>query len=63
MKPNEIAYYYEKGTLGSFSTNLMNLFGKADIQNRLRLELAFPEYAKAYELWFYKPEGWDKYEN
>jgi hypothetical protein len=60
MTPNEIAYFYEIGTLGSFSTDLMRLFGKADIQNKAKLAQAFPKYAKAYELWFYKPEGWDK---
>ena len=45
---NEIAKYFEIGTLGGFSTDLMRLFGKADTQNRLRLEQAFPEYAEAY---------------
>ena len=63
MKPQEIAYFYEVGTLGGFSTQLMNLFGKADIGNKYRLAQAFPEYAEAYDLWFYKPEGWDKYQD
>jgi len=61
MSPQEIAYFYEIGTLGGFSTQLMDLFGKADTTNRLRLSQAFPEYEKAYNLWFYKPEGWDNF--
>jgi hypothetical protein len=62
ITPNEIAYYYEINRLGGFSTDLMRLFGRADTQNRAKLEEAFPEYAEAYRLWFYKPEGWDKLE-
>ena len=58
MKPEEIAYYYEIGTLGGFSTQLMNLICKADIPNRERIGFAFPEYIKAYKLWFHKPDGW-----
>ena len=63
MKPNEIAYFYEKGTLGGFSTSLMNLICKADPINKARIQIAFPEYIEAYELWFNKPEGWDKWES
>ena len=59
MKPEEIAHYYEVGTLGSFSTGLMDLFNKADTMNRIRLGIVFPEYKEAYRLWFYKPEGWN----
>ena len=61
MRPQEIAYYYETKTLGSFSTSLMDLFGKADTENKLRLSTAFPEYFEAYNLWYYKPEGWNKW--
>ena len=59
MKPQEIALYYENGTLGSFSTKLMDLFGTADMLNKARLTAAFPEYMEAYLLWFHKPEGWN----
>ena len=62
MKPEEIAHYYEVGTLGSFSTGLMNLFCKADTLNKVRLGIAFPEYEESYSLWFYKPEGWNDIE-
>jgi len=58
MKPKEIAYYYELGTLGSFSMTLMDLFGKADTGNQFRLASAFPEYYEAYLLWYKKPKGW-----
>ena len=59
MKPTEIAYYYETGNLGSFSKKLMDLFSCADTNNKLRLSIAFPEYAEAYELWYLKPDGWN----
>ena len=58
--PKDIARYYEAGALGSFSTSLMDLFGKADIENKRRLSVAFPEYAEAYRIWFkgeYKNEN------
>jgi len=60
LTPNEIAKYYEAGTLGSFSTGLMQLFMKADNQNKQKLAISFPEYYEAYNLWFHKPEGWNK---
>jgi len=59
MTPKEIAMYYNSGTLGSFSTKLMDLFGIADLGNRAVLAAAFPLYAEAWELWFHKPEGWN----
>ena len=59
MTPKEIAYFYEAGSLGSFSTALMNLFCKANTSNKARLAAAFPEYAEAYRLWFYRPKGWN----
>lgn len=58
--PEDIARHYEAGLLGSFSTALMDLFGKADIENKRKLQVAFPEYAKAYKIWF---EGEYKNEN
>lgn len=50
--------YYKRGTSGSFSTGLYDLYWKADIYNRLKLETAFPE------LWVIrdystKPGYWD----
>jgi len=60
MTPNEIVKYYEIGSLGSFSTSLFELFMKADNTNKLKLAFSFPEYYEAYQLWFHKPEGWDK---
>jgi len=52
MEPEEIAGYYESGSLGSFSTALMNLICKADSVNRQRIESAFPEYIEAYNIWY-----------
>lgn len=49
--PKDVARYYELGALGSFSTSLMDLFDKADIENKRRLSVAFPEYAEAYRIW------------
>ena len=63
MSAKEIAKYYHLGTLGSFSTSLMELFMKADTVNQIKLASVFPEYYDAYKLWFYKPEGWDDDEN
>ena len=42
----------EADKLGSFSTNLMNLIGKADDKNKARIESIFPEYVEAYNLWY-----------
>ena len=58
--PKYIARYYEAGVLGSFSTSLMDLFCKADMDNKRRLSVAFPEYAEAYRIWLkgeYKNEN------
>ena len=58
--PKDIARFYEAGVLGSFSMALMDLFGKADKDNKIRLSIAFPEYAEAYRIWFrgeYKNEN------
>ena len=58
--PKDIAKYYEAGVLGSFSMALMDLFDKADTDNKRRLSVAFPEYAEAYRIWFkgeYKNEN------
>jgi len=63
MEPYEIADHYDRGTLGSFSTGLMDLFGKADSNNKVRLGVCFTEYYEAYNLWFYKLEGWNKPSN
>lgn len=52
MTPKEIARFYEAGTLGSFSTKLMDLIGYADTINKAKIAIAFPEYVQAYELWF-----------
>ncbi len=60
MKAYEIADYYEKGSLGSFGTALMDLFGKADSENKVRLAISFPNHYEAYNLWFYKTDGWNK---
>ena len=51
-EPKDIAMYYNRGTLGSFGMALMDLFGKADTQNKMKLEYSFPEYAEAHRLWF-----------
>jgi len=47
-----IASRYDKGTLGSFSMALMDLFGKADETNKIKLGIGFPEYRVAHHLWF-----------
>jgi hypothetical protein len=52
--PENIVKYYEAGTLGSFSTALLELFMKADGENKLKLSLVFPEHYEAYKLYFYK---------
>ena len=52
MTPQDIALYYNRGTLGSFSQSLMDLFCRADSQNKIKLGVAYPEYYEAYYLWF-----------
>lgn len=52
MTAKEIAQYYRAGTLGSFSTGLMDLIGKADVENRVKLAVVYPEYLHAHMIWF-----------
>jgi len=63
MSPNEIAYWYSIGNLGSFSTALFELFMKADNTNKEKLGSVYPEYYEAYQLWFHKPDGWNNIHN
>lgn len=58
--PKDIARFYELGVLGGFGTALMDLFCKADMDNKRILSVAFPEYAEAYRIWLkgeYKNEN------
>lgn len=55
MTAEEIVKYYKRGTLGSFSQALMELFFKADMQNQAKLAKSFPEYYEAYQLYM---NGW-----
>jgi len=50
--PEEMAMYYNSGTLGGFSTKLMDLIGFADIENRKKLKEAFPRHFEGWRLWF-----------
>jgi len=52
MTPLEIAQHQENGSLGSFSTKLMNLIESADIYNKLKIAQCFPEYIEAYNIWY-----------
>jgi len=56
----DIALWYSRGTLGSFEMALMDLYGKADEQNRKDLALGFPEYYLAYMAWFHGEYKKDK---
>ena len=38
-----------------FSARLLRLIAKADLENRARLRLAFPEHVQAYEEWYLAP--------
>lgn len=51
MDAKDIARYFAQGTLGGFSTSLMLLFQKADLENQKRLSKAYPEYYEAYLIW------------
>jgi len=48
----DIARYYNLGTLGSFGMALMDLICKADIENKLKIGMVYPEYLEAHNLWF-----------
>ncbi len=50
--PEDIVKYYKAGTLGSFSTKLFELFMLADSMNKIKLASVFPEYYKAYMIWY-----------
>jgi len=52
MTPEQIAKYYNSKALGSFSTALMDLIGKADLENRAKISMSFPEYVEAWNIWF-----------
>jgi|SaaInlStandDraft_4_1057021.scaffolds.fasta_scaffold02531_6 hypothetical protein len=58
--PKVIALFYERKTLGSFEMALMDLYGKADEQNKKDLALGFPEYYLAYMAWFHNDYKKDK---
>mgnify|MGYP001615090903 CR=1 FL=1 len=36
-----------------FNAHLLRLIDKADLHNRERLRMAFPDAVEAYEAWFY----------
>lgn len=56
-QPRETVYYWTKGTAGGFMTALIDLFGKADMENSIRLSMGFPLIAEALrELSFCKDE-------
>lgn len=52
--------YYKQGTTGSFATTLCHAWELADLENRRRLELAFPRLFNAAHAWAYS-ENPDEY--
>ena len=45
----ELFYYYIKGTAGSFTTNLFKTIQVADVGNRIKIGMGFPEHV---EVWY-----------
>lgn len=45
--------YYKKGQSGSFVTALCRAYELGDLENRRRLELAFPRLFLTAKSWFY----------
>lgn len=48
----EQVYFWQHSNGDSFSSQLLNLFAKADMNNSLRLASAYPELTKAFALWY-----------
>jgi len=40
----------------SFSAEFFKLYAKADMVNKAKLDLGFPEYSEAYQTWFNAPD-------
>lgn len=45
-------YYWQYNYTKSFNNKLLDLFGKADFDNSLRLKRGFPELVAAYADWY-----------
>lgn len=45
--------YFKQGTSGSFATALCHAYELGDLENRRRLELAFPYLFSAAREWYY----------
>lgn len=45
-------YYWQYNHTKSFNNCLLDLFGKADLDNSLRLQRGFPELTAAYADWY-----------
>lgn len=48
-------WVWKKNNTGSFMSKLLELFCKADIGNRLKLAIVYPEMYQAYEAWYASP--------
>lgn len=45
--------YYKRGSTGSFATALCHVYELADLNNKRRLELAFPRLFNTARSWMY----------
>lgn len=47
----KLILYWQMGTAGSFTTHLLNAAGHADMSNKQRLRIGFPELMEAFDEW------------
>lgn len=45
---------WQQGSSHCFGVKLIELIAKADMVNKIRLELCFKDYVNAYNAWYYK---------
>lgn len=54
---------WQQGTSECFGVELIQLIAKADMVNKIRLELGFKDYVNAYNAWYYKEIDGKRFKN
>ena len=54
---------WQQGSSQCFGVKLIQLIAKADMVNKIRLELGFKDYVNAYNAWYYKEIDGKRFKN
>lgn len=54
---------WQHGSSQCFGVKLIELIAKADMVNKIRLELGFKDYVNAYNAWYYKEIDGKRFKN